>query len=55
MDDNEGIILEMGDDGTFHLQEQPYIEIACQTKEDYDRLQELLEKGRKYEAEIENK
>ena len=42
---NEEIMLRMNEEGVFEPYE-PYMVVECETKEDYDRLVELVELGK---------
>lgn len=42
---NDEILLRMTEDGSFGIYE-PYATVECETKEDYDRLFELVELGK---------
>lgn len=44
---NDGLKLSIGDDGVFRKYEEPFGSIDCQTEEDYNKLVELLERGKK--------
>ena len=45
MDENEEIVLRFNKDGVLE-QYDPYMVVECETKEDYDRLVELVELGK---------
>ena len=44
MNNDNGIILGMQEDGTWGIKEEPYCTMEVATKEDYEELQEMLEK-----------
>ena len=44
MNNDDGIILQMQEDGTWGIKEEPYCTVELQTKEDYEKLQKALEK-----------
>lgn len=46
---NEEMTFSIGEDGTLTKYEEPYSSIECKTEEDYNRLLELLEKGKNAE------
>jgi len=45
----DGIKLSINKDGIATVYEEPFTTIECQTEEDYNRLSELLEKGKNAE------
>ena len=44
MNNDDGIILQMQEDGVWGIKEEPYCTVELQTKEDYEKLEEILEK-----------
>ena len=44
MNNDDGIILQMQEDGVWGIKEEPYCTVELQTKEDYEKLEEMLEK-----------
>ena len=48
----DGILLEIGDDGTFRKYEEPYCTIECKTEEDFNKFKELVNIGKKVKENI---
>ncbi len=44
MNNDDGIILQMQEDGAWGIAKEPYCTLEIQTKEDYEKLEEMLEK-----------
>ena len=44
MNNDDGIMLQMQEDGTWGIRKEPYATIEFPSKEDYEKLQEIIEK-----------